>query len=82
MLLWLWCRLEATAPIRPLAWEPPYAVDVALEKDRKGLEDRSSYTFIALEEFNNNVCPWGKESLGMRQLPSLLIVCGMCEPGT
>ena len=20
--LWLWCRLVATAPIRPLAWEP------------------------------------------------------------
>ena len=25
-LLWLWCRLEATVPIQPLAWEPPYAV--------------------------------------------------------
>ena len=24
-LLWLWYRLAATAPIRPLAWEPPYA---------------------------------------------------------
>ena len=24
-LLWLWRRLAATAPIRPLAWEPPYA---------------------------------------------------------
>ena len=24
-LLWLWCRLAATAPIQPLAWEPPYA---------------------------------------------------------
>ena len=22
-LLWLWCRLAATALIRPLAWEPP-----------------------------------------------------------
>ena len=30
-LLWLWPRLEATAPIRPLAWEPPYAVGVALK---------------------------------------------------
>ena len=28
-LLWLWPA--ASAPIRPLAWEPPYAVDVALE---------------------------------------------------
>ena len=24
-LLWLWHRPAATAPIRPLAWEPPYA---------------------------------------------------------
>ena len=48
----LWCRLQtrlrshvavalgklaATAPIRPLAWEPPYAAGVALEqaKDKK-----------------------------------------------
>ena len=34
-LLWLWCRPEATAPIRPLAWEPPYAEGVALEKDKR-----------------------------------------------
>ena len=30
-LLWLWRRLVATAPIRPLAWEPPYATGVAQE---------------------------------------------------
>ena len=24
-LLWLWRRSAATAPIGPLAWEPPYA---------------------------------------------------------
>ena len=29
-LLWLWGRLAATAPIRPLAWEPPYSVGAAL----------------------------------------------------
>ena len=34
-LLWLWRRQEATAPTRPLAWEPPYAVEVALEKTNK-----------------------------------------------
>ena len=34
-LLWLWHRPEATAPIRPLAWEPPCAIGVALEKDKK-----------------------------------------------
>ena len=35
VLLWLWCRLAAVAPIQPLAWEPPYAVGVALKKKKK-----------------------------------------------
>ena len=34
VLLWLWYRLVATAPIRPLAWEPPYATGAALEKTK------------------------------------------------
>ena len=34
-LLWLWCRPAAVAPIRPLAWEPPYAMGAALEKEKK-----------------------------------------------
>jgi len=34
-LLWLWRRPMATAPIRPLAWEPPYATGAALEKTKK-----------------------------------------------
>jgi len=34
-LLWLWCRLVATAPISPLAWEPPYAAGVAQEIAKK-----------------------------------------------
>ena len=34
-LLWLWCRPVATAPIGPLAWEPPYAAGVALKKKKK-----------------------------------------------
>ena len=32
-LLWLWCRPAATAPIRLLAWESPYAEDAALKKN-------------------------------------------------
>ena len=31
----LWCRPVATDPIRPLAWEPPYAMGAALEKTKK-----------------------------------------------
>ena len=36
-LLWLWCRPAATAHIQPLAWEPSYAMGVALkrQKDQK-----------------------------------------------
>ena len=34
-LLWLWQKTGSTVPIRPLAWEPPYAVGVALEKAKK-----------------------------------------------
>ena len=30
-LLWLWRRPVAMAPIRPLAWEPPYAARAAEE---------------------------------------------------
>ena len=44
-LLWLWRRPVATAPIRPLAWEPPYAAGAAQEiaattttKDKKKKE--------------------------------------------
>ena len=33
--LWLWCKLVAVAPIRPLAWEPPCAVGAALKKKKK-----------------------------------------------
>ena len=32
VLLWLWHRPAAVAPIQPLAWEPPYAAGVALKR--------------------------------------------------
>ena len=34
-LLWLWCRLVATTPIQPLAWERPYAVGAAQEMAKR-----------------------------------------------
>ena len=34
-LLRLWCRLAAAAPIRPLAREFPYAMGVALKREKK-----------------------------------------------
>ena len=35
MLLWLWCGLEAVAPIWPLTWELPYAANAVVRKTRK-----------------------------------------------
>ena len=37
VLQWLWRRPASTAPIRPLAWECPYAMGAALkrQKDKK-----------------------------------------------
>ena len=43
LLLWLWGRLAAVAPTEPLAWEPPYALGVALtrQKDKKKLPQKN-----------------------------------------
>ena len=45
--LWLWCRPAATAPIRPLAWEPPYASGVAPEKTKKKKKFSVDYSIIS-----------------------------------
>ena len=34
VLLWLLHRLEATAPIQPLVWEPIYATGAALKRQK------------------------------------------------
>ena len=39
-LLWLWWRPAATAPIGPLAWEPPYAAGA----DLKGQKEKKFFT--------------------------------------
>ena len=52
-LLWLWRRPESTAPIRPLAWEPPYAAGAAQEiattttKDKKRPKKKNNLTFTS-----------------------------------
>ena len=54
-LLWLWYRPAATAPILPLAWEPPYASDVALKKKKNDddVDNKSPHlrgSFLLIEE--------------------------------
>ena len=41
-LLRLWRRLVATALIRPLAWEPPYAEGSGPRKDKKTKQSRKT----------------------------------------
>ena len=47
LLLWLWRRLAvATAPIRPLACEPAYATEAALEKAKRQGKKPKKYVII------------------------------------
>ena len=41
VLLWLWCRSLATAPIGPLAWEPPNAMGSGPRKGKKTKKKRT-----------------------------------------
>ena len=48
--LWLWCRLAAAAPIGPLAWEPPYAVGVALKRQKEKRKEEKKWNNPGGEE--------------------------------
>ena len=43
-LLWLWRRLAATAPSRPLAWEPPYPAGVTLKRKKDKKKNSEAHT--------------------------------------
>ena len=47
-LLWLWCRLLATALIQTLDWEPPYAASVALKRQKKRTTEDKEYLLYLL----------------------------------
>ena len=40
--MWLWRRLAVTAPIRPLAWKPPYTMGAALEKAKRQKQNKTN----------------------------------------
>ena len=48
VLLWLWLRPAATAPIRSLAWEPPYATGAA----QKGQKTKKKKKKNCLQVYN------------------------------
>ena len=51
VLLWLWPKLIAAAPVRPLAWELSYAARVALKRKKNSKFLKSfflnNYLFLA-----------------------------------
>ena len=52
VLLWLWCRLVATALIKPQAWELPCAKGAALEKAKRQKIKKFKNNNIAKAIFN------------------------------
>ena len=63
-MLWLWCRTVATAPIRLLAWEPPYATCAALKrrKDQKKKKNDVVHVHngILLSHKKNKIMPFAE----------------------
>ena len=48
-LLWLWCRLTAPAPIRPPAWELPYATGKNPPPQKKGQKKKKKSSMAGEE---------------------------------
>ena len=59
VLLRLWCRPAAKAPIRPLAWKPPYATGAAIKKakDQKK-KKKSNRKHIISKNFSKRCSSW------------------------
>ena len=53
-LLWFRHRPAATALIRPVAWEPPYAAGAALEKVKKTKKKLATNTYLSIITLNVN----------------------------
>ena len=57
-LLWLCCRLAAVAPVWPLAWEPPYAMGVALKSKNKNKKTQKTESQLHLPAAQVSVFLW------------------------
>ena len=44
--VWLWYRPAVVAPILLLAWEPPYAMDAALKRQKDTHTQKKSISFL------------------------------------
>ena len=62
VLLWLWRRPAATILIKPLAWEPSYAMGVALKRQKTKKKKKTK------QEKTKVYCLWGHEFTKMTVL--------------
>ena len=56
VLLWFWCRLVATALFRPLAWEPPYATGVTIEKAKRQKKKKKIIFHFLVDVYEDIIC--------------------------
>ena len=71
LLLWLWCRLAATALIQPLAWEPPYATGTALKNKTNKQTKKQNHTKKSIKIFLWQLCHINEER-GLKNYTPLL----------
>ena len=57
VLLWLWHRPAATALIQHLAWEPPYATDAALKRQKNKNKNKNRSSYCGSAEMNLPTIP-------------------------
>ena len=57
-LLWLWCRPAATGLIGPLAWEPPYALGMALKRQKTNKKKNTQKMYAS--QSKSSVIPQGR----------------------
>ena len=84
-MLWLWCRLAATAPIGPRAWEPPCAAGAALKKPKKKKDAVHIYNGLSLSYKKNEIMPFSAtwmqleililSEVSERQIPYISLIC-------
>ena len=80
VLLWLWHRLAATALIRPLAWELPYAAGVALEGQKNNNNKKNGLGKGILRKMRSEARVWRclvfeTCSLAQKTLPHRVLMC-------
>ena len=62
-LLWLWHKPVAVALIRPLAWEPPYAMAAALKSKKKKKKKKKKRRCYRKYLYREKYFPKGKLSV-------------------